>query len=418
MKKDLWTDYNGKGFSAEYSHYSERARADVNDNDITLTIVDSKVSQIGGKDISATSAEQDASGNVITETYATKSELPDITIDSESDTVTHIGGKKISAKNAETDINGNSLELTISGDTVTAIGGKTVGGGSEPVDAYTKSETDTLLGGKVDAVQGKGLSTNDYSTEDKNNVAANTIARHTHSNTATLDKIPTADGHGVGSILTIGNNGELNWELDAYEDYVFGLVIDGREYNTVQIGDQLWTSENLDYAWSGLAINPGLSYDKAAGYYFNSASSTRKIAGFHEGMLYNNKAVLELAASNLIPSGWRIPNKADFDKLIMTVAQMLEGTGKPAYTLLTLGSGWNGTYANGNNSLGFNWVYNGTRRYNYGWEWSDNNQMGYIGGVNNGQSNNMYFFSNGTGTIDTASNSDLFCTIRLVKDIT
>ena len=86
MKKDLWTDYNGKGFSAEYSHYSERARADVNDNDITLTIADSKVSQIGGKDISAaiattaasaTSATQDASGNVITDTYATKSELSD-----------------------------------------------------------------------------------------------------------------------------------------------------------------------------------------------------------------------------------------------------------------------------------------------------------------------------------------------------
>lgn len=74
--QELWTKYNSHGFAAEYSHYSERARADVNNNDITLTIADSKVSQIGGKDISATSAKQDASGNVITETYATKSELP------------------------------------------------------------------------------------------------------------------------------------------------------------------------------------------------------------------------------------------------------------------------------------------------------------------------------------------------------
>lgn len=330
---------------------------------------------------------------------------------------TSFNGIGFGAERAVADVDGNSLNLTISNDQVIAIGGKSIGGGTV-VDAYTKSETDNLLSHKVDAVQGKCLSTNDYSTEDKNNVAANTIARHSHSNTTTLDKIPTVDGHGVGSILTIGNNGELNWELDAYEDYAFGLVIDGREYNTVQIGDQLWTSENLDYAWSGLAINPGLSYDKAAGYYFNSASSTRKIAGFHEGMLYNNKAVLELAASNLIPTGWRIPNKADFDKLIMTVAQMLAGTGKSAYTALTLGSGWAGTYANGDNSLGFNWVHNGTRHYNYGWEWTDTNQMGYIGGVNNGQPNNMYFFSHGTSTIETASNSDMFCTIRLVKDIT
>lgn len=35
-------------------------------------------------------------------------------------------------------------------------------------DAYTKTEVDTALGKKVDAVTGKGLSTNDYTTEDKN----------------------------------------------------------------------------------------------------------------------------------------------------------------------------------------------------------------------------------------------------------
>ena len=35
-------------------------------------------------------------------------------------------------------------------------------------DAYTKTQTDTALGGKVDKVNGKGLSTNDYTTEEKN----------------------------------------------------------------------------------------------------------------------------------------------------------------------------------------------------------------------------------------------------------
>lgn len=34
---------------------------------------------------------------------------------------------------------------------------------------YLKSEITTLLDGKVDKVNGKGLSTNDYSTEEKQN---------------------------------------------------------------------------------------------------------------------------------------------------------------------------------------------------------------------------------------------------------
>jgi hypothetical protein len=128
MKKDLWTDYNGKGFSAEYSHYSERARADVNDNDITLTIADSKVSQIGGKDISAaiattaasaTSATQDASGNVITDTYASKSYVDSVadgletaldTLNDTMESVAHAGMHDL-GKKTESDLNNGKLAI-------------------------------------------------------------------------------------------------------------------------------------------------------------------------------------------------------------------------------------------------------------------------------------------------------------------
>ena len=40
---------------------------------------------------------------------------------------------------------------------------------------YTKTETDTLLSGKVNAETGKGLSTNDFTTAEKNNLALLTI---------------------------------------------------------------------------------------------------------------------------------------------------------------------------------------------------------------------------------------------------
>ena len=45
------------------------------------------------------------------------------------------------------------------------------------------------LAGKVDKAEGKGLSTNDYTNEEKNANVANTRARHTHDNKSTLDKI-------------------------------------------------------------------------------------------------------------------------------------------------------------------------------------------------------------------------------------
>lgn len=43
---------------------------------------------------------------------------------------------------------------------------------AKSVDAYTKSQTDNLLNGKVDKIEGKGLSTNDYTTPEKEKLAS------------------------------------------------------------------------------------------------------------------------------------------------------------------------------------------------------------------------------------------------------
>ena len=45
----------------------------------------------------------------------------------------------------------------------------------------------TSIDKKVDKVDGKDLSTNDYDNEEKNNVANNTLSRHTHLNKTVLD---------------------------------------------------------------------------------------------------------------------------------------------------------------------------------------------------------------------------------------
>ena len=52
-RKYLFDNYDGNGFAAQYSKYSERATTDELGNDLTLTIENSRVTQIGGKAISA-----------------------------------------------------------------------------------------------------------------------------------------------------------------------------------------------------------------------------------------------------------------------------------------------------------------------------------------------------------------------------
>lgn len=54
-------------------------------------------------------------------------------------------------------------------------------------DAYTKAEVDTMASGKVDIISGKGLSTNDYTTDEKNKLAG--IAEGATANTGTITAV-------------------------------------------------------------------------------------------------------------------------------------------------------------------------------------------------------------------------------------
>lgn len=90
ITKQLWSEFNGKGFEAESAKYAERASCDAMDNDLTLTITNSKVNAIGGCNIAAETAIKDSEGNLFKTAYAKKSELPDIS--GKQDTVTFADG--------------------------------------------------------------------------------------------------------------------------------------------------------------------------------------------------------------------------------------------------------------------------------------------------------------------------------------
>ncbi len=120
---------------------------------------------------------------------------------------------------------------------------------------------------------------------------------------------------------------------------------DGQTYRTVQIGNQTWMAENLNYAY----LQATSSEDSSSFCYKNSADSCAKY-----GRLYTWEAALDAC-----PSGWHLPSMAEFETLITAVG----GKGV-AGTALKSNSGWNaynGQSGNGTDAYGFSALPAGSR---------------------------------------------------------
>ncbi|WP_430811899.1 MULTISPECIES: fibrobacter succinogenes major paralogous domain-containing protein [unclassified Carboxylicivirga] len=164
----------------------------------------------------------------------------------------------------------------------------------------------------------------------------------------TLGDSYTMDGKGVGSYESMLTNLNANRQYfvrayytnendtvygDQLEfttvDYImfnpglkYGSVedIDGNEYKTIQIGDQIWMAENLKTTryqngdpidhltdinkWGHFQINTG------AYIYYDNDIINKDI----HGALYNWHAAAD--TRNIAPAGWRVPSKDDWQKLI------------------------------------------------------------------------------------------------------
>jgi uncharacterized protein (TIGR02145 family) len=108
----------------------------------------------------------------------------------------------------------------------------------------------------------------------------------------------------------------------------FTDVRDNRIYGTVQIGDQTWMRENLNY------------HSLSGSWVYNNDISSEIIYG----RLYDWHT-----AVNAAPQGWRLPSKSDWDGLLA----YLGGSGRIAYERLITGgdSGMNvffGGFSNDN----------------------------------------------------------------------
>ena len=141
--------------------------------------------------------------------------------------------------------------------------------------------------------------------------------------------------------------------------------IDGNIYNTVTIGTQIWTTENLkttnysdgspiiyeaiDSIWGGLT-------SAAFSTYNNDSTKTVEF-----GNLYNYYAVID--SRNLCPSGWHIPSDSEWTTLINYLGGDSVAGGKMKEIGLTH---WQFSNTGADNSSGLTVIPAGYRYSNYG----------------------------------------------------
>jgi len=116
--------------------------------------------------------------------------------------------------------------------------------------------------------------------------------------------------------------------LSAQTKGTFTDARDGKTYNTVTIGKQIWMAENL-------------AYKPATGYYapYNNDSSLVKIYGY----LYDYETALKSC-----PAGWHLPSDAEW-----TLLTDFLGNQEMAGKKLVSATGWKGAVDTSANSSGF-----------------------------------------------------------------
>lgn len=160
----------------------------------------------------------------------------------------------------------------------------------------------------------------------------------------------------VAMIIDNKNYGEITLKGNS-------LVLGGRSYKVVQIGNQLWTAENLDWAFDGLTlstsespITPSDSDTTPIAWYYNNDPATYKTKC---GLLYNYYAAERI--ESLVGDGWHIPNANDITTLqnfVKAENPVTQGSDKTGHLLKAA-----------DNSIDNNWPTN--------WGALDNNKYGF-----------------------------------------
>ena len=137
--------------------------------------------------------------------------------------------------------------------------------------------------------------------------------------------------------------------LFAQQKGTFTDTRDGKIYKTTKIGEQVWMAENLNYEAKGSRC-----YGEGGKVYGGTTLSNAEIQAYCNkyGKLYNWETAMKAC-----PSGWHLPNKAEWEVLAATI-----GGDTIAGKYLKATNGWNEN-GNGEDKFGFSALPGG-----YGWE--------------------------------------------------
>lgn len=360
--KNLWDSYNGKGFAAEYSEYADRAG-------------------------------NDAAGNQIDATYATKTE-----VSAKADVATTLAGYGIT-------------------------------------DAYTKTESDALYATSSTVEQHVNATDNPHQVT-KEQVGLGNVGNFKAVSTGAwqgLDSTEKANARAnidamenvVASADSVfmNLNGVNMWVRASKGTYEVPMestvTIGGRKYQIVKIGNQMWMAENLDYKFTGLNIGTSGTPSVATAWYYNNDESTYGISGNKYGLLYNGYAAnyLNNNAATLLPDadGWHVPTRNDINALLVSVC----GTSAMMNTAgvkLKSTSGWIND-GNGTDDFGMGILPTG------GYENAAFGGIGDVGSIWSStalNSSNNYFmvcYSDANQAMVSTTSIDRAYSVRLVKNL-
>ena len=112
-------------------------------------------------------------------------------------------------------------------------------------------------------------------------------------------------------ILLLTKNGYTQVKYDTLVD-----LRDGKKYKTVEIGNQVWMAENLNY---GKFISTKQEYlEEENKYCYNNEESN---CGLYGG-LYNWQQV---SSQSLCPEGWHVPSKKEWEALSSFLGEKIAG---------------------------------------------------------------------------------------------
>jgi uncharacterized protein (TIGR02145 family) len=201
---------------------------------------------------------------------------------------------------------------------------------------------------------------------------------------------------------------------------------DGNIYNTIQIGNQCWMSENLRYLPN--VVPPNISSQSLPYLYVYGYSGTDVIMAKSTsnyliyGVLYNWTASMNSSASSntnpsgvqgICPTGWHLPSDSEWNQLDNFLGEYAGGKLKEAGE-----AHWNYPNTNANNQTGFTALPGGYRNGyntfydlgNYGYWWSS---------TESGSSFAYYrslAYLNSNIYVNSSGNKDLAYSIRCIRN--